>query len=280
MKNKSLKKILLLVNKYYSRNIECLPYIHWFNPFQTVYLNFRSFPLHQAWKLPVVVYGRLKIFSLSGQMRCEGECKTFMIEINRSNMGEPSKTGGNTEIKNDGTIIFQGKCQIYTDNKIGIHKGAVLELGRGTRIMSSVNIGVFSRLGIGEQSWITHRCQVMDSNYHYIADFKHGIVKRPYSPIEIGTYCWICNSTTITGGTILPNKTIVASNSLVNRDMSDIPEESIIGGQPAKLLSSGYRKVENGKFIKELDKWFSEHTKESVFYLEANCDHSICDIIN
>lgn len=47
------------------------------------------------------------------------------------------------------------------------------------------------------------------------------------------------------GGVKLPNYTIVASNSLVNKDFSLIEEGSIIGGSPAKYLSTGYRRVEN-----------------------------------
>ena len=45
----------------------------------------------------------------------------------------------------------------------------------------------------------------------------------------------------------MPDFTIVASNSLVGKDYSDIPESSMIGGIPAKLIATGFRKVENSK---------------------------------
>lgn len=40
----------------------------WFNPLATIYLNFRSFPLKQAFHLPVYVYGRPHMYFLTGNM--------------------------------------------------------------------------------------------------------------------------------------------------------------------------------------------------------------------
>lgn len=38
-------------------------------------------------------------------------------------------------------------------------------------------------------------------------------------------------------GTVIPDHTIVSSNSLCNKDYSDVPQFSIIGGIPARLIS-------------------------------------------
>ena len=156
--------------------------------------------------------------------------------------------------------------------------GAILEIGTHFKIMDMCNIGCFQNISIGAQSWIVHRCQVFDTNFHYIADFAHGIVRRWAHPIIIGSYCWICNSSTITGGARIPDKTIVASNSLVNKDMSQIPEESIIGGVPAKLLSSGYRKIENKRFEMEVSHFFETHPNVDLYKIPEGTLHEICDV--
>ena len=274
----SASEKLSSIRWFYCKYIERLPYINWFNPLITLYLNFRSFPLHQAWRLPVFVYGWPRLFSLYGTMECVGKCKAGMIILNQTNCGMPNNPGTSTAINNGGKILFHGTCQIYTANKINVGKGATLELGEGTKIMCMVNITAHKYVGVGAQSWIVHRCQVMDSNFHFIADFNKGVVRRYYKPIQIGEYCWICNSSTIMAGAKIPNKTIVASNSLVNKDMTNIPEESIIGGQPAKLIATGYRRVESNGLWKNIHDYFKETPDDNIFILPKNAPHNICDV--
>ena len=211
-------------------------------------------------------------------MDCKGECKYGMIELNRTMSGMPNHPGSSTAINNFGKIIFHGKCVIHTFNKINVAYGAILEFGKDTKIMCGVNITAYKRIHIGNYSWIVHRCQVMDTNFHYIADFKHHRVNRRYKPIEIGDYCWICNCSTVSGGAVIPNKTIVASNSLVNKDMSEVPEESIIGGQPAKLISTGFRRIDCKRFERQIEKWFSKHPEADFYPLNEDVNHSICDV--
>lgn len=62
-------------------------------------------------------------------------------------------------------------------------------------------------------------------------------------PISIGNFSWIGNRTTIGPGSILPDYTIVASNSLVNKDFSILNPYSTIGGIPAKFIREGWTRV-------------------------------------
>ena len=57
-------------------------------------------------------------------------------------------------------------------------------------------------------------------------------------PVSIGNFSWIGNRSTIGPGAKLPDYTIVASNSFVNKDFS-----SLIGGIPAKLIREGWTRV-------------------------------------
>lgn len=229
----------------------------WFNPFMTLYVNFRSFPLSQAIKLPVFIYGRMKIYSLSGRMLVTGNISTGMIVINKDVDGSPQCACGQTEITNNGTIIFKGNGYIGVGDRIRVSFGAVLSLGRGFAIRDFCNIGCFSKISVGDNTWIVHRCQVLDTNYHYTANIINREVGRRTKPISIGSNCWICNSSTIAMGTKLPDYTIVASNSLVNKNFEDIGEFSLLGGAPARVIGKGYVRVDNIEMQQKIDDYFS-----------------------
>ena len=234
-------------------------FCNWFNPLYTIYLNFRSFPLRQAICLPIFVYGHPRFYGLTGDMLIKGKITPGMIHFNRVMTGAPSNMSVQSEILNLGTIIFHGKGLIGTGNKIKVASSAVLEVGANFKITDMCNIGCCSKIFIGEQSWVVHRCQVIDSNFHYVSNWEKGMVPKQTAPIFIGKGCWICNTTTITGGAVLPNFTIVASNSLVGKDYSFVPESSMIGGIPAKLIKTGLRKVDNSKIENRVNSYYREN---------------------
>lgn len=277
-KKYSFGNILRYIRRLYSLHVVRFIWEHWFNPLYTLYFNFIFFPFRQAIRFPVFVYGWPKLFSQYGRMECVGCCRTGMVRLNMTLGGAPQYSGGNIELNIWGKVIFRGKCTIASGSRIIVGDRGLLDMGEGTKIMHGCNCTAYSEIRIGAQSWVVHRCQLLDTNFHYIADFKHGVVKKMAHPITIGDYCWICNSATVTGGAVIPDKTIVASNSLVNKDMSDIPNESIIGGMPARLLSTGYRRIESMKLEREMMSYFNAHPDEDVFSLPVGVEHDICDV--
>lgn len=274
MKMKTIDKL----REAYSDRILKKLWSHWFNPLYTIYFNFIFFPLRQAIKFPVFIYGWPKLFSQFGTMECIGKCETGMVRINVTIPYSPQCAVGNTQLNIKGKIIFRGKCEIGTGNKINVEKQGILELGDDTKILTFCNVSAYTKMSIGAHSRIAHRCQIFDANFHYVADFNKHIVRRFSRKIFIGEYCWICNSSTISSGAIIPDKTIVASNSLVGKDFSSIPPESIIGGIPAKLISTGHRRVESRKFLIKIMKFFEENPMCNQFNIDLDTPHSICDV--
>lgn len=90
--------------------------------------------------------------------------------------------------------------------------------------------------------------------------------------IYIGRNCWICNTTTVTGGAYLPDFTIVGSNSLVNKDFSEIPERSLIGGVPAKYISTGFLRVDNKELINEINVYYNQNHNKKAFSFDPSID--------
>ena len=260
MMNKTIgKRINNLLGKwenFFSNN--------WFNPFATLYINLRSFPRNQALKFPIYVYGKPRFCSLKGKMHIDGKIKSGMIKVNKSLNGVPSNCTLRTEIINDGLITFHGSGFIGTGNRIRVHNNAHLELGFAFKISDMINIGCYAKIKIGNSTRIAHRCQILDTNYHYLVNLNNKTVPPIDKPICIGNYCWIGNNATIMNGAVIPDYTIVTSNSLVNKNFSSIPSFSLIGGIPAKLISSGFRRIENQSKIQEIT---NHYKNSSDFYV-------------
>lgn len=239
---------------------------HWFNPFATLYVNLFSFPFRQAIKLPMFIYGCPGIYHVVGNMRIIGEVRPGMIDFNKTKRLNPPHQLTNSELSNLGTIIFHGKVSIGCGTKLLVQKGALLELGANIFIGDSVNLGCHRHVSVGDLSRIAHRCQIQESNHHFLANMTARTVGPCTRPISIGRNCWICNSTTLTAGAVVPDFCIVASNSLVNggkKDIAEAPAGSIIGGIPAKVVASKetYR-IFNHKLESKLFLWFEEHKDE------------------
>lgn len=283
MSLKIISKIFRAVRYRFSHYIVRPIFCHCFNPFYTLYFNFIFFPFKQAVKMPAFVYGWPKLFSQFGSFECEGECHVGMLRLNVSYSEGPQYSVGNTELLIYGKVILKRfknneRCEIGSGCRINVLPDAEMVIGGNSKIANSCNITVYSKLSIGTVSRIAHRCQIIDSNYHFIADFTKRRVKRLAAPISIGDYCWICNSTTVTGGSVIPNRIIVGSNSLVNKDLSSIPEGSIVGGAPAKLITSGMYRVENDAFEREIADYFIANPNETVFNIDENLTSEICDV--
>lgn len=262
--------ILKIIRRICSK-IEGSLSLNWFNPLLTLWLNFRSMPFKDAIKLPIWVYGRPKIYNTSGRIVIKSQVVSGMIRFNQMRPWAPSLMTVQSEINNSGTIIFHGKGEIGTGNKIKVVGGAVLELGNHFKIADMCNIGCTENISIGDQSRIAHRCQVLDSNYHYIANFlRHNVLPKT-RPIRIGCNCWICNSSTVVGGSIIPDYTIVGSNSLVNHDYSTLPINSLIGGCPAKLISAGIRRINNSGIEQQI-RLFYKNNPTGTYEIPADAD--------
>ena len=260
--------------------LELLITKNWLNPFATAYLNFRSFPIKQAIRFPIFAYGRPRFYCLSGKMIIAGKINTGMIKFNVTLQGAPSNMSIQSEILNYGQIIFKGKGEIGTGNKIATSTNSTIIIGKNFRIADCCNIGCLSnQIEIGDQCTITHRCQILDSNYHFLADFNNRKVAKYSTPIKIGTGCWICNSSTITGGTVLTNYTTVGSNSLVNKNFSNLPEGSIIGGVSAKFIKTGYRKIENYDIEKKINAYF-KNSSDNFYPLSEDDTPEKCSYFN
>lgn len=233
------KIILRICNRLEKLSI---PSVNWL---KTIYINLRLLPFNQATKLPIYVYGNPAFNSLSGKLIINCPIKKGLFKINYQHTYAPSLQTQNTQLCINGTIIIEGDVVIGCATKILVVENATLQLGHHTQIMDYCNIDCWSFIKLGIGVIISHRCQIMDSSHHYIVDLSTRKISDNKKSIKIEGYCWICNSSTILAGAVIPKHTIVSNNSLVNKDISDWGSYILVGGTPIKLLKRNVTRIYN-----------------------------------
>lgn len=140
--------------------------------------------------------------------------------------------------ENRGTIIFKGRCSIGNNSFISTGKTGCLIFGDGFTATTSLRIACYDKIEFDQRVTCGWDCTFMDTDFHRMKYLDGRESPKAYGPIKIGEGCWFGFRSVIQKNTVLPNRTTVASNSLVNKAY-DIPEASIIAGQPAKLVKTG-----------------------------------------
>lgn len=229
------------------------------NVLKTLWFNFRTLPFRQAVRLPVWIYGRVSFVSLRGRVEIRAP-RVFPAMIH---LGFPEdmyfnpKYGG--VIYNDGEIIFNGEFSaacgynFHTYEKGSICFGGKVHLGARVNFISrlaGIRIGDYTRIGF--------ETIIMDSAYHFIQDMDSRQVRGVDDPVILGQYNWLPTKIVVSKGTRTPDNLIVASGSLLNKDYTgSVPEYSLVGGTPAKLIKTGVTRVWNGQTEDALREYFA-----------------------
>ena len=151
--------------------------------------------------------------------------------------------------QNSGTIVFKGRYYIGNDSYISVGKSGTLILGDCYTATTSLKIACYDIIEFGRYVSCGWECTFMDTDFHRMKYLDGRESPKPYGPIRIGEGCWFGFRSVVQKNTILPKRTTVASNSLVNK-VYDIPEASIIAGQPAKLAKTGiYRDMKDDTVV-------------------------------
>ena len=246
------------------------------NLWKTIYVNFKTQSVKDAYRLPILVYGRLKIDSL-GVILINCPLKIGIIRIGNVNM----KSNTVTRLNSHGCIIFNGQCEIWGGVYCELAPKAKLEIGKHVLIGENVRFLLRNRCLIGNYARIAYDSQFLDTDFHYLINIETGQIKNNPSEIIIGNYNWIGNKTTIKKGTITSDYTIVAApNALLTKDYTNITSESpVLGGAPAKEIAHGVRRIFNVKSQLFLDNYFRYNSEPYMYKqgdLESFCnDHSI-----
>ena len=220
--------------------------------FNTIYTNFKLFPYKQAIHLPVRIYKKASVTIKGEGMIVLSD--SFNLKNHRILIGSSSN---DFEFGHEPTSLKLLNGKMIVNGKLEIRKGCLLEIrgcfsaGSDVLFAPHCRLRVHNSVEFGNVVRISHETQIFDSNFHYIEKVGSPGYIPISRPIVIGSRVWVGNRCTINPGSLIPDDTIIASNSLVNKSFSDLDAYSIIGGIPAKKIKDGYSRVWNN--IRELE---------------------------
>lgn len=234
------------------------------NLWKSLFFNLKVFGI-KGCKLPILLFGKIDIQNVSKGCIELDTYKPFQIKIG----------GGNTCYVHGSrphyTSIINIKGKVEIGERVTLCNGIVLGVGKYGNL--TLNNHVFlheksriyceNKIVIGEYCRISWESQIFDTNFHYTV--KDGIITPKNAPIEIGHHTWIGNRVTISKGVVLPAYSVVSANSFINKSFANIEERSLIGGVPAKYITTGIERMHDFSFEFWLDSYFKENHQEEEY---------------
>lgn len=222
------------------------------NVVKTIWFNYKMLPWRQAVKLPLFLYGRVVFRNTSGNLIINAGTYPGMIRVGKQDRyvmtSEPFSIW-----TIEGEITFHSGFTFYGGSYVFCAKNAELSFMGGGFCGSNTKIICFDQITLNDTR-VTWDCQIMDTSFHYLEKISDPEKHHPLTaPVYLGSHVWIGNNTTITKGVVVPDETIIASHSLVNKDFSDIGPYNMLAGIPAVVKAKGVRRVYESGLEAELD---------------------------
>lgn len=207
-----------------------------------LYFNFKMLPIRQAIRLPFDFYYGVRFNDLSGKVKITSE-KIYRGMIKIGGRGSDIFPTQKTVITLRGVWHLGYSIEVGTGTSIVIEENAQLKFGNRVRIGAYSKVYCTNIIEMGNEIGFSWESQIFDTNFHYIQNVETHEIYPINAPIKIGSYCWFGNRVNIMKGTVVPDYSIVASNSLCNKDYSSIPAYSMLAGCPAVLKKAGIRRL-------------------------------------
>lgn len=236
---------------------------------KTLWYNFKYLPFEQAKKLPIYLYGKVSVPPLSKTEYKEHVVlqPTFisqgMVKIGcykSSLFGE--KLTHQTILNVRGKWIIKGSFMLSNGATLAIAESGTFETGHDVAIGPCAKIYCVKSIKLGKRIRASWDVQMFDTNFHYT--IKNDFIAYNKGRVNVGDHCWIANRVSLMPNTNLPNYSVVASNSLVNKDYSGVEEKSLFAGSPAKYIFTGIQRLfADAKTESLIDKLFDDTSKDS-----------------
>lgn len=208
------------------------------NLHKTIYFNFRYFPIRQAIKLPVLFVSKVKFRNLRGSVKLNGKIKFAMTIVGwRGNSLYQQVPNVVVWDNHGGECVFSNQITFCNGLAIEIGEHGKLFFGENIYCGPMVRIACFDSIRINDNSRIAWEVLILDTDFHQTINVVTKEKSILTKPIVIGKNNWIGLRSFVMKGTHTPNFCITSAYSLLNKNY-DIPEYSMIGGNPVRLLKS------------------------------------------
>jgi len=210
--------------------------------FKTIWFNLKMFPIKKALTLPVFIGRHTKFVALKGKIEIKAALNTGMIKIGFGSVGIIDKKYTRTLIELNGLVNFKGKAFIGNGSKISVGKDGILQLGERFGISANSTIICFDSVTLGDDVLFSWDVLVMDTDFHETENIITNETNLKITrPISLGNNTWVGTRSIILKGTQVPQNTIIAANSLLNKKYS-IDENCVLGGIPARVVKRNMKR--------------------------------------
>lgn len=200
---------------------------------KTIYFNFKYLPFSQAIHIPILVSTKVYLSTLKGKIVIEAPLTPGLIKIGYGDIRIFDKKRSRTIWDVNGTVVFKGKTHIGHGSKISVWKDGELIFGENFTINAESTIIASQKVAFGDNCLLSWDILIMDTDLHPILD-KNGLQCNPSLPVYIGSKVWIGCRCLILKGTQIPNQSVIAANSIVNKKLEG--ENNVFGGNPVRIL--------------------------------------------
>lgn len=245
------------------------------NTLKTIIFNFRMLPWQQAIRLPILLYENIDYRLTTGKIVFIHDTETLHfgdLQIGQS-LYFPAKRGMTT------TLIIQGRLEVghrvkfRSGSTIHIAPNAICRLNDRVTFGERANLVCYKKITAGPLVSFSWDCSIFDTNFHFLIDSDNN-VKNRNKEIVIGGNCWIGHHSVVAKGARLNDWTIVASNSLVNKDFSTITN-CVLAGVPCKVVKDNIKRIFDTELEQELEKYFTEHPESDSYALPHTHTHTL-----
>lgn len=202
---------------------------------KTVVFNFTYFPIRTAVRFPVFLAGNVKVKN----------CNRDSIKFDKLGVKPGLLCLGLLDMEYTytkplflnllGTMIIHGNGFHHFASGAIIYVGpnAVMEVGNNFSVSHDAKFYVREYLKIGDNNMWSYYNVVMDNDGHPIYD-KNGTLINENKPVVTGNNVWIGCRCTILKGTVIPDGSILGTNTIVRKCLG--VENAIWVGADSRML--------------------------------------------
>ena len=125
-----------------------------------------------------------------------------------------------------------------------VAQSGIVEFGKNFGITSSFRLACRKKISIGDNFSSSWDVQIFDTDFHTMVNLKTGEYSIDTKEVFIGNDVWLANRVTVLKGAYIPNRSIVACNSIFNKNMPDETSNTIFAGCPARPIKTGWTRKE------------------------------------
>jgi acetyltransferase-like isoleucine patch superfamily enzyme len=133
-------------------------------------------------------------------------------------------------VDNRGGQIEIGNCGLFSGVRFECWAGATIRVGDGTYLNRGSEVVAARSVTIGRDCRIARDVIIMDTDQHEVPG--HALL---IEPVEIEDRVWIGARAIVLKGVRIGHDSVIAAGAVVT---SDVPPRTVVGGVPARVLSS------------------------------------------